>query len=112
MKKASESKELDELSFLKELAKCEENDFSESWSDAIDKFTDLSAFDQADADMLKCFGSKLGTTDSLHQTQLCDEYIKRFEERYEYENNRICERIRLYRVGGTVCGLAALILLL
>jgi hypothetical protein len=67
---------------------------------------------KSDADLLKSFGNKLGTTDCYHQTQLCDEYIKRFEERYKYEKDKLAERVQICKATGGIGVLTAFVLLI
>lgn len=112
MKNAAQNTEFKELSFLSNLSECDCYDFSEAWSAQMDEFKSHSALNNGDITLLKSFGNKLGTTDCFYQTQLCEEYIRRFEERYEYEKNKLSEKIRLAKVGGVACGVAVLILLL
>ena len=89
LQKASIKKEFNLLVFLRELGDCENQDFSQLWSAKLSDFEKKSALNREDISLLKSFGDKLGTTDSLHQTQLCDEYICRFEERYENEKSNV-----------------------
>ncbi|MBQ3498767.1 MAG: stage III sporulation protein AB [Clostridia bacterium] len=112
IEKASVLKQFEELTFLKEIDSSKEADFSFLWSDAIDRFLHKSYLKYSDAELLKSFGEKLGTTDSFHQTQLCVEYIKQFEECYEKRKGKLPEHIRLCKVGGVTIGLAVLIILL
>lgn len=112
IKKASVLKDFEELTFLKDIDNSKEEDFSFLWSDAIDRFLHKSYFKYTDAQLLKSFGEKLGTTDSFHQTKLCVEYIKQFEECYEKRKRNLPELIRLCKVGGAALGLAVLVLLL
>lgn len=112
VKKAAMNREFAEFSFLNNLSDCENSDFSKAWSTQLEKFRKHSALNTGDIDLLKSFGNKLGTTDSFHQTQLCEEYIKIFEERCEYEKSKLSERLRVYKTGGAACGLALLILLI
>ena len=112
VKKAAMNSEFKELTFLNEINNCENSDFSQTWSLQVENFKQQSSLNCGDIELLKSFGNKLGTTDCFHQTQLCEEYIKRFEERCEYEKSKLSEKLRLCKAGGVVCGLALLILLL
>ena len=110
--KASKLSELKELSFLKQVSECTEGDFAVNWSEAVDKFLLKSTLSKKDADLLKSFGNKLGTTDCFHQTQLCDEYIKRFEEIYKHEKSKLAERIQICKIAGGAAVLTAFVLLI
>lgn len=112
MNNASLNRDLMMLDFLSNLSECDDLDFSQAWTAQIDNFMKRSPLNSGDIDLLKSFGNKLGTTDCFHQTRLCEEYIHRFEERYEYEKNKLSEKQRLCKVSGAACGLALLILLL
>ena len=112
VKKAAMNSEFKELTFLNRINNCDNSDFSQTWSLQVEKFKQQSSLNCGDIELLKSFGNKLGTTDCFHQTQLCEEYIKRFEERCEYEKSKLSEKLRLCKAGGVECGLALLILLL
>ncbi len=112
LKKASNSDEFSELVFLSEFDDCESCGFYQLWSAELSVFEKMSALNSDDIALLKSFGNKLGTTDCLHQTQLCNEYVCRFEERYEYAKNKLSERLRICRFSGAACGLTVLILML
>jgi len=109
---AASNKEFKDLTFLKKLRDCDNLDFAQAWSAQTDEFRKRSALNNGDIELLKSFGNKLGTTDCFHQTRLCEEYIRRFEERYEYEKNKLSERLRVCKISGAACGFALLILLL
>lgn len=110
--KAAKCDELKDLTFLAQVSECIDGDFSVNWSDAVDMFLIKSALHKSDADLLKSFGNKLGTTDCNHQTQMCDEYIKRFEERYKYEKDRLSERVRLCKATAGIGVLTAFVMLI
>lgn len=109
---AARCEELKDLTFLAQVSNCTDGDFSVNWSKAVDDFLLKSALNKGDSDLLKSFGNKLGTTDCIHQTQMCDEYIKRFEERYKYEKSKLAERIQFCKVTGGIAVLTAFILLI
>lgn len=112
IKKSVEDEELKALTFLKNIANSEQSDFYQAWKENIEEFSTFSYLNKGDIALLLSFGEKLGTTDISYQTQLCNEYLTLFEDRYQTAKQKKAERLKICRLSGAICGLIEIILML
>lgn len=112
MRKACNSNDFANLSFLNCFADSEGEDITYLWKKSVTEFCNNSSFTKDDAALLISFGEKLGSSDSEHQKTLCEEYISQFRERYELLKKSSRDKIRIYKVVSVLVGMVILILLM
>lgn len=112
LKKAADSNEFSSLTFLTSFTTMQSDNIPCLWADSVENFYVNSSLNRDDADCIKSFGSKLGTTDVEHQKKLCDEFIEILEERHDILKMKRNEQIKLCKICSFALAIIELIMLL
>lgn len=86
--------------------------FSKSWDNSVDSLPYYYGLSKDDKNIIKQFGSKLGTTDVEGQTGHCEYFKNIFLARAEELHNEYLNKSKMYCSLGFFCGLALIIVLI
>ena len=87
-------------------------EFRDSWSRAVSEISAYSGITAEDRDIIIQFGSKLGATDVIGQTEHCDYFRQKFLLRAEKLEKEYDSKAKLYRSLGFFSGLSAAVVLI
>lgn len=87
-------------------------DFRSAWADAVEQFSQKYPCGSEETELLRELGMLLGTSSAESQLSLLKLYSAQLEKLQEQAEEAAEKKGRLYRSGGVLAGLAAVVLLL